>query len=124
MQKVDACAHSTFETKSTAIGSTATWKRITHADGPNGIPKADDPDYRPQRTEMAAKILANVMRRSGAVTETSNVGNSSDDFYPGEVFLNTKLNFRMNKIKTFAQSAGMTAYKVNDLSVLVTTIVT
>lgn len=121
---LDACAHSTFETKSTAIGSTASWKRITHEDGPNGIPKADDPDYKPQRVDMAGKILANVIRRSGAVTATSSVGNSSDDFYPSEAFLNKKLKFRMNKIKTFADSAGMTAYKVSDLSVLMTTIVT
>lgn len=121
---LDACAHSTFETKSTTIGSTATWTRITHADGPNGMPKADDPDYKPQRSEMAGKILANAIIRSGAITKTSSVGNSSDDFYPGEAFFNKKLKFRMNKIKTFAQSAGMTTFKVNDFSALITTIVT
>lgn len=120
----DAFAHSTFETASTTPGTTGKWTRITHAINPKtSIEKADDPDYIAQRSEMASDILRNVMQRSAKVSETSNVGNSSNDFHVGEAFYSRKLKFRISKLNTFAKDAGASASYVSDFAKLTTTIV-
>lgn len=119
----DAFAHSTFETSS-AVGTTGVWRRITHAIGENGLKKADDPGYKPQRSEMASDILQNVMQRSASVTSTSNVGNSSNDFYVGSPFYSRNLKFRISKLNTFASNAGASPSYVTDFARLTTALVT
>lgn len=92
----DTFAHSSFYKPS--AGSQVTWQRITH-------PQADDTSFRSGRYRMA--IVAELHVVSRYRNERTGYDTCSD-FYNTDSGAYSNLDFRVTKIKTFAEAAGYT----------------
>ena len=90
----DAFAHSTF------YKPNSSWVRITH----EPVNLADDTTFIGTRFLMAKEVKDNIIARHSK-EKTDFIGN---DFYCNNFLYQTSLEFRLNKLKSFAQSAGVT----------------
>lgn len=92
---MDAFAHSTFK-QSPNIGS---WYRITH-------PEADSVAFCSDRHDFALQVQKNVINRYKG--NRSGIHICHDFHDPDRSVYTTSVNFRLNKMKTFAEKAGVT----------------
>lgn len=92
----DTFAHSSFYKPS--AGSGITWKRIIH-------PNADDITFRPGRYNIAKEVISKVVDRQNGNRSGYDTCN---DFHSEKAAHYTGLDFRITKMKTFAEAAGYT----------------
>lgn len=89
----DAFAHSAFYKPTTSL----TWKRITHDN-------ADEVTYKPGRFRIAEDVKENTIERFNK-TKTDFIGN---DLHGASNLYSFSSDFRVNKMKAFAENAGVT----------------
>lgn len=95
----DAFAHSAFYKPNAGYNA---WTRITHTVG------ADDISFYPKRFRLAKDVISNTVARMNR-EKTDFIGN---DFAGKSANYPNDASFKINKIKNFAQSAGVTSTSV------------
>lgn len=102
----DAFAHSAFYKPNAGYNA---WTRITHTVG------ADDITFYPKRFRLAKDVISNTIARFNK-EKTDFIGN---DFAGKSANYPNDASFKINKIKNFAQSAGVTSTSVlNKLDII------
>ena len=94
----DAFTHSAFRQKQAGA---YLWERITHTGD-----AADDPAVKPKRVQMAYAVEKNVIARYNGNRTNEKIGNDFHDD-TGKCYV-LPIDFRQNKLMTFAQAADVT----------------